>query len=145
MIRILREEIQALDFSRRSLRFFGWLVGGVLLVIAAALLFSRDWSGDWAIYILSTVGAALLSLGFVAPTVLKPVYLVWMTLAVVLGFIMTRIILTIVFFFVVTPIGLALRMMGRDPLNRKPDPTVDTYWIEKTYPDESRARLKKYY
>lgn len=145
MIRILREEIQALDLSRRSLRSFGRLVGGVLIVIAAALLFSRDWNASWAIYILSAVGAALVSLGFVAPTVLKPVYVVWMTLAVVLGFIMTRIILTIVFFLVVTPIGLVLRMMGRDPLNRKPDPTVDTYWIEKTYPDESRTRLKKYY
>lgn len=145
MIRILREEIQALDFSRRSLRSFGWVVGGVLIAIAGVLLFSRDWSGSVAIYILSAVGAALVVLAFAAPTALKPVYLVWMTLAVVLGYIMTRVILTLVFFLVVTPIGAVLRMAGRDPLTRKPDPSLDTYWIEKSYPEDSRSRLEKYY
>lgn len=84
-------------------------------------------------------------LGAAIPAVLKPIYSVWMALAVVLGFIMTRVILTIVFYLVVTPIGLIMRAVGRDPLDRKLDSNASSYWLEKTYRDESAARLEKYY
>ena len=79
------------------------------------------------------------------PVILKPVYRVWMTLAVVMGFIMTRVILSVVYYLVMTPIGLAMRLFGKDPMHRRIDPEASSYWIEKSYDDESPERLEKYY
>jgi hypothetical protein len=58
---------------------------------------------------------------------------------------MTRVILTLVFFLVVTPIGLVMRMIGKDPLTKGADESADTYWIPRTYPTRDRSRLLKYY
>ena len=59
-----------------------------------------------------------------------------MTLAFVLGFIMAHVILTLFFFLIVTPIGLAARLFGKDFLNRKRDTHATTYWI----PREARRK-----
>lgn len=141
----LWQEIKAIDTGRKALRSFGWLVGAVLLGIAAFLWWRHDWTPTTATYVLAGLGAALVVLGTLAPVVLRPLYRVWMALALVLGFIMTRVILTLVFYLLVTPIGLALRLFGKDSMHRKLDPEASSYWIEKEYIDASKARLEKYY
>lgn len=91
------------------------------------------------------LGTTLAVLGLTVPMLLKPVYRVWMALAVVLGFIMTRVILTIVYYLIITPIGLLMRVFGKDPMQRRLDPDAPSYWIKKTYTDASKERLEKYY
>lgn len=145
MIKILWDEIRSIDTSRKALRSFGLLVGGVVLAIAAVVLWRKGWSPGMAVYVLSGIGGMLVLLGATIPLALKPIYTAWMALAVVLGYIMTRVILTLVFYLVVTPIGLIMRAVGRDPLSRKLDPEAPSYWLEKTYQDDSAARLEKYY
>ena len=105
----------------------------------------NDWTMTTATTVLGALGAALIVLGLTVPVLLKPVYRVWMALAVVLGFVMTRVILTVVYYLIMTPIGLIMRLLGKDPLHRRLDPGASSYWIEKTYPDESKERLEKYY
>lgn len=145
MIKIIWDEILSVDTSRKSLRSFGLVVGGVLLAIAAVVFWRSGWAAGTAVYVLGSIGGILVLLGAVLPTVLKPAYMVWMGLAVVLGYIMTRVILTIVFYLVVTPIGILMRVFGRDPLDRKLEPNAPTYWRDKEYDDDRRARLEKYY
>ncbi len=145
MIKILWDEIRSVDSSRKALRSFGILVGGVVLAVAVFVLWKSGWKPGTAVYILAGVGGALMLLGATAPRVLKPVFLVWMALAVVLGYVMTRVILTVVFYAVVSPIGLIMRAVGRDPLERRLDPDAKSYWLEKTYPHNSPKRLEKYY
>ena len=58
---------------------------------------------------------------------------------------MTRVLLTLVFALVMLPIGLVLRLVGKDLLDRRLDPAADSYWKPKTYADDSPARLEKYY
>ncbi len=142
---ILWQEIKEVDTSKKALRSFGWVVGGVLLVIAAVVWWRNDFALTTAAYVLGSLGAALVVLGLAAPVVLKPVYRVWMALAVVLGFIMTRVILSVVYYLVMTPIGLAMRLFGKDPMHRRIDPDAASYWIEKSYDDESPERLERYY
>ena len=142
---ILWQEIKEIDTSKKALRSFGWVVGGVLLVIAAVVWWRNDFALTTATYVLGSLGGALLVLGLTVPVVLKPVYRVWMALAVVMGFIMTRVILSVVYYLVMTPIGLALRLFGKDPMHRRIDPEASSYWIEKSYDDESPERLEKYY
>ena len=141
----LWHEIKAVDTSKKALRSFGRVVGGVLLIIAAVVWWRNDFTLTTAASVLGGLGTALVLLGLIVPVVLKPVYRVWMALAVVLGFIMTRVILTAVYYLIMTPIGLIMRLLGKDPLHRRPDPNTASYWIPKTYPDESKERLEKYY
>ena len=144
-MRVLWQEIKAVDTSKKALRSFGWVVGGVVLIIAAVVFWRNDWTLTTAAYVLGGIGGALVVLGLTVPVVLKPIYRVWMALAVVLGFIMTRVILSIVYYFIMTPIGLIMRLVGKDPMHCRLDAKATSYWIEKSYDDDSPERLEKYY
>lgn len=145
MLRLIRDEIREIDSSPQALRSFGLTVGAVLLVIAIVVVWRSGWTPASASYALGGAGAALIILGVAFPRILKPVHLGWMTLALVLGFIMTRVVLTAVFYLAVMPTGLVLRLLGKDPLHRRIDPEASTYWIPKAYDDPSPSRLEKYY
>ena len=94
-------------------RSFGISVGGVLLLVAAYMVWrERVAAAAWA----GGIGAALVTLGLTAPTLLKWPSLVWWKFALALGYVNARIILTIAFVIVLTPIGLIWRVIGRDPL-----------------------------
>lgn len=144
MLNGLWKEFREIDTSRRALRSFGTLVGSVLLGLGFIAAWKHDWSTTAVFLWLIGIGCVLVVTGLTVPTVLKPVYRMWMGLAVVLGFMMTRIILTIVFYFVITPTGLLLRLFGKDPLRRAWMPDA-TYWLEKTHDDASPQRLERYY
>lgn len=145
MIQSILTDLRALDTGRKALRSFGLVVGAVLLALALLVTWRQGWAPGTAAYTLAGIGAALVLLGLVAPPVLRPLYRVWMALAFVLGFVMTRVLLTTVFALVVIPTGLLLRLAGRDPLQRKRDPNARTYWIRKEPTDTSPERLEKYY
>ena len=69
-----------------------------------------------------------LGLGVFAANLLKPVYIFWMRFAYILAWINTRVILTIVFFFIFTPMGIILRLFRKDPLRRSFNKTSKSYW-----------------
>ena len=75
------------------------------------------------------IAAAFLAVGILAPPVLRPVEMVWMKLAAVLGFVMTNVILTLVYLLILTPIGLVMRIMGKKFLNLRFDRGQKSYWI----------------
>jgi hypothetical protein len=111
--------------SRTELRNFGLLVGSVALLLG----------GWWRVrdilpipsWIALLFGAALLLFAFAAPSSLRLVHHYWMALGEAVSFVMTRVILLVVFFFVVTPIGLVRRLLGADPLRRR-GPRASSYW-----------------
>ncbi|HEU4886793.1 MAG TPA: SxtJ family membrane protein [Thermoanaerobaculia bacterium] len=113
------------ELSRRTITSFALIVSGALLAIAAY----QRWRGaqPWVVIALVSIAAVLSLLSAVAPRSLHPVYRGWMRVGEVLGWINTRIILTLVFFLVVTPIGLLMRLFGRSPIA-----TVkrDSYWTD---------------
>lgn len=104
------KKIDRPNFKERS---FGVSVGGFLLLVAAALW----WRGRITnAEILGGVGAVLVVLGLTAPRLLKYPSAVWWKFAMILGHVNARIILTIAFLVVLTPIALIWRLIGRDPL-----------------------------
>lgn len=140
-------EIRELKPTVSDFRKTGWTVGIVLLGIAAVLA-GLHWrrTGDFQLQpILTAIGAVLVVLGTIAPKLLRPFYWAWMGLAVVLGFFMSRVILTIFFFLVIVPVGLVFKVIGRDALHRKLDRSAATYWIDKEYLIEDRTRLEKFF
>ena len=101
------------NFKERS---FGISVGGVLTAIAAVVA----WRGrsDRAV-VLAGIGVTLVVLGLLAPRLLKYPSMLWWKFATVLGYVNARIILTIAFAIVLTPVGMMWRLIGKDPLARK--------------------------
>jgi len=96
--------------SRKELRNFGLLVGGVFSVIGLWPMLVRGQAlRGWA----AVVGLLLVVGGAFVPRVLSPFYRVWMGIGHVLGWVNTRVLLGILFYGMLTPIGMALRYMGK--------------------------------
>ncbi len=143
MMQRLWHDIRELPSDRKALRSFGLTIGSVCLLAAAGVaVLSATWRAAW---ILGIVGTSLVALGLLTPRVLRPVQYPWMALAIVLGYLMTNVLLTIVFFLVVTPTGLLMRLFGRDPMQRNLDRNAETYWIPKQYDAHATEQLTKYH
>ena len=119
------EEIRNIKSGKKELRQFGTTVGIILALLGGLLLFR----GKVYYFYFFFFGAALLCLGLVAPTLLKPVQKIWMTLAVSIGWVMTRVILSLLFYLVATPIGILAKLFGKRFLDIRFDKNVDSYWI----------------
>lgn len=118
------EEIKNIKRTNKDILNFGLLIGGIIAVIGFITVFYNSPAFTYLI----PIGFTIAALGFIAPIILKPFYLVWMTLAVLLGFVSTRVILTVLFYLIITPIGLVSKMFGKDPMERKIDKTSKSYW-----------------
>jgi Saxitoxin biosynthesis operon protein SxtJ len=121
----------------KELRNFGLIVGGVFTVIGLWPLVVRgDSPRIWA----ASIGGALIGLGVVYPASLKQVHRVWMKIGHVLGFINTRIILGIIFYGLITPMGVVRRMFGKDSMHRALVPDANTYRVVR--PPRPRFHMK---
>jgi len=110
----------------KQCRSFGLLVGGIFGVIGLWPSIFRGQSPRlWAILFAGT----LLLLAVLLPKSLTPVYRIWMVIGQALGWINTQILLGVVFYGLLTPLGLAMRILGKDPLHRQFDPNSDSYRV----------------
>ena len=125
---LLGDEYQKLDQSPRALRRFGVTVGSILLALGGIMLW-RHRAAGWPLVSIATV---LLLIAAFVPAALRYVYLAWMTLALVLGWFVTRILLMLVFFLVVTPIGLLQRLFGKRALEFGFKSDEISYWRPRT-------------
>lgn len=112
--------------SKKELRKFGLVMAAALAVVSVILLL-RGFAA-WK-YTVGAGGFFLLT-GLTVPGLLAPVEWVWMKFAHGLGFVMTNILLTLVFFTGVTLTGLFMRLLGRRPLNLDINREQDSYWVE---------------
>tara|TARA_Y100001935_G_scaffold250594_1_gene250987 strand:- start:934 stop:1347 length:414 start_codon:yes stop_codon:yes gene_type:complete len=133
------EEIKNIKKGEKEVRIFGITIGIILLVVAGFLLYKEKDSFPSFIYI----AGSFISLGFLIPIVLKPIYLAWMIFAVILGWFMTRIILSLLFFLVVTPTGLLIKMMGKDLLELKKQEVQGSYWNVRDSNKEQNQNYEK--
>ncbi len=134
----MMDEIPALD--KQGLRKFGLTTGVIIVILFVAFfpwLFESPELPVWP----WVLAAALWVPALLFPLVLRPVYKGWMKVGLVLGWVNTRIILGILFYLLIFPIGLMLRLAGKDPLARKFDETARSY--RKKSEDIDRDRLEK--
>lgn len=117
--------------SPQELRKFGLLTGLLLIVFFCGLI---PWIWSFSPPLWPLIAAGVLGLpAIVFPKALSPVYKVWMAFAGVLGWINTRIILSLIFYLVFLPIGLIMRLF-RDPMHRSLDSSADSYRVESQPP-----------
>lgn len=113
--------------TNKQLRQFGLVVATGLSVVAGISWYRGHTTAP---LILGSVAAVLLLFGLVYPPALAPVEKVWIRFGNLLAWVNTRIILTLLFALVVTPIGAVARLF-RDPLNRRFSDGEGTYWLPK--------------
>ena len=117
------DELKNIKLANKDFKSFGFIIGIILSLFGLFLFYKQI---DYFIYFVS-VGSTFLTLGLIAPKILKPIYVVWMTLAVVIGWIMTRLILSVLFYSVITGIAILTRIIGKDFLNLKIN-NNESYW-----------------
>ena len=118
------EEIKIIKSEKGDLRKFGITVGILLIIIPGFLL----WKEKESFQIFLTIGIILIVFGTTIPFTLKPIYWVWMIIATILGWVMTRVILSILFYIIVTPIGLIARLLGKQFIELQWNKESSTYW-----------------
>jgi hypothetical protein len=112
--------------SVRTLRNFGLLVGGIFAAIGLWPLVVRGAPPRAS----ALIAAGLLVLpAIICPRSLAPVYRGWMAVGHVLGWVQTRLVLGLLFYLVVTPVGLIRRRFAADPMRRRLDPAADSYRV----------------
>ena len=127
------------DFSRHDVvrggsdRAFGLIVGGLSLLIGGWQWIS---SGTVALGsgLLLVVGIALVALALTAPRLLGPLNRLWIKLGLTLNRLVSPLVLGLLFYTTVTPIGLIIRLAGKDPLRLALDRSAESYWIERRPP-----------
>lgn len=129
-----------LDPSPRALRAFALTVGGALLLLAGWLAWG---GGAPAASLPAGAGLLLAAAGLLFPARLRLLHRGWMALALALGWVVSRLVLTALFLLVVTPLGLAARLSGRRFLELRPDRRARTYWIPR--PPDRRDDFTKMY
>ena len=121
--------------QRVDLRKFGLVMAAVLGLVSGYLWYKDAMDPAQVIF---SVAAGFLIVGLVLPVVLTPIYFPWMWLARILAFVNTHLLLGFVFYTLFTFIGLGMRLLGRDPLDRKILPDSDSYWQRRESPLLSR-------
>ena len=118
------EEIRNIKSGKKELRNFGFTIGIVLLLIAGVLFYKNN-----NLFIsFAYIAGVIIVLGFLFPQLLKPIYFIWMIFAVVIGWIMTRLILSILFFVIISIIRLIAGIFGKSFLELNISKDSKSYW-----------------
>ena len=121
---MLKEEIKFIDKSDEAVKKTGISVGVVLILISLLL-----WYLSKASYVyFSIIGGLFVILALIAIPILRPFHKLWMMLALLMGFVMSRVILTMLYYLVLTPIGLLAKIVGKKFIPLGFDKSATTYW-----------------
>lgn len=134
------QDLKEIKSTRKELREFG-IVMAVFFGILTALLW---WKHKNFLPMLSPA-VFFAIFGFFIPTALKPLQKAWMGFAAVIGWFMTRLILAVLFFLVLTPLSLISRLTGKKYLNLKFRTSEPSYWLPKSFETISKERYEKQY
>lgn len=126
--------------TKKELRKFGIVMTIAFGVVGGILI----WKGRFAGNYLFILAAFFLLSALLSPRILNPIERVWMKVAEIISMVMTRVILILTFYLVITPVGLLLRVMRKDLLQITFEPGRKSYW-EKVEEDGPCSRPEKPY
>lgn len=127
-------------YSEKELKKFG-LIWTTIMSLISVYLFFRGKNFLFT----GLTGVVFLGISFIAPRLLTGFYRIWMKFSLITSFIFTKIILSLVFWLVLTPIGLIGRLMGKQFLFIKKTGSEQTYWhpYASLNPEEKKNRFER--
>lgn len=142
VIQEIRDEIRA---ARRVPSSRDLTILAALFLVLPGLMgaYQLLWKGSGSGWTWIIAGVVLAACRLIPP-LFRAIYSFWIGFSIVLGYFVSRILLTLVFLIAVTPTGLIMRALGKDPMERKLDPSAATYWQRKEQePDPSIERYER--
>lgn len=128
--------------STRDLRIFA--VGQVLFFAFLATAIVRRGGSPELAGILVGVSSVAGLVGTIKPSLVRPIYAGWMIAVFPIGWCVSHLLLGMVFWLVIVPLGLALRCCGVDPLERRTDKHRKTYWTKRPQPPAPSRYFRKF-
>lgn len=132
------------DFKtgKKDIRLFSNIVPLALIAWGTYLGFCHGWGGrsEWILY---ATAVLIFFWGMISPFTLKPVYIGWMYLTRCFAWVLTTLVLGLVFYIGFTVIGFLMRLFGKDPLNRKIDRSAVSCWNRRPRSAPEREHYKK--
>lgn len=126
-----------------QLKQFGWIALIGFPLVGAMLHWISGVSID-LIWILAIVGVVTFGLTMIQPKLILPLYVTLMVVSFPIGFVLSWVLMAVVFFGLFTPVGLLFRLFGRDPLQKYPDSGVESYWHVRGAAREPSSYFKLY-
>jgi saxitoxin biosynthesis operon SxtJ-like protein len=116
------------------------------LTVAVVLLGIAAWNlyrgRTTVVFIFGALGAALVVAGLLVPPAARAFHTAWMRLAVLLGHVNSRVLLTLMYYLAITPYGIVTRLVGRDPLRRR-GAGQGSYWVERKTTRQTREQFER--
>jgi hypothetical protein len=116
------------SIDRKELKQFAIILGIVLLILAG-LNWWREHTSVAVVMAVSAMASELIAL--IRPVLIKPIFIVLTTIAKGIGWFNTRLLLSLVFYGLMTPIGLIMRLLRKDLIDQKINKNASTYWHER--------------
>ena len=127
------------DLQGSSDRSFGFVFTGFCALVGGVKLYTGH---DWALYWFGA-SAAFLAAALLAPQILGPLNRLWMKFALLLYAVMNPLTMAMLFFLVVTPIGIVMRLAGKDFLRKRLEPEAPSYWLPRDPPGPAPESMKQ--
>ena len=136
----MTENMKKKETTKKDLRQFGLVLALILGLIGYLQLRKGHVNVyPWLCY----AGGMSLIFGILLPGVLKPVFIVFTHVAHAIGWFNTRVILILVYYLILTPIGLLMRVFGKDILDQRLDGDASSYWIKRSRSRADKISLEK--
>jgi hypothetical protein len=126
------------DVKQGSDRAFGLVFTGFFALVGLWPLFKGEEARGWAL----GIALAFLVVALIRPSLLKPLNRLWFLFGLLLHKIVSPLVMGLLFFVTVTPIGLLMRLFGKDPLRLKMEPEAESYWIKREPPGPETGGMK---
>ena len=136
---MILEEIKNIKSEKRDLRNFGITFCIILGILGTALW----WKEKDTYTIFLTLSAVFLFFGLVLPSLLRPLQKAWMVFAVILGWFMTRLILSVLFYIVFTITRFIAMAFGKKFLDLKMDKSRKSFWVAREKKKFSKSNYEK--
>ena len=125
-------DLSTIQSTPHDLKKFGLIIGGLFLLLCGAAFWNVWWS-DELLFAIGLFGIFLVLAGMLFPKQLIVIHRWWMSFAIVLGSVVSRVILFFVFFLIVTVISLAARIVGKKFYREHHDRRQTSYWIQRDH------------
>jgi hypothetical protein len=131
-----------LNPSQRELRTFSVCLAAFLAIVAW-IVGRRTGSVEAAVIILG-VGVLSGTCGLIWPRLMRPLFIGLMIVNYPIGWVVTHVIMAVIFYLVVTPVGVIMRLTGRDPMERTFDRSAKTYWKPRRPPTDTGRYFRQF-
>lgn len=129
--------------SAKDLRQFAGIWFPLFCALVGFILW-RKFHLQTAAIVLWCIGAAIAVAGLAIPALIKPVFIGLMYVTMPIGLVVSYLLLGILYYLVITPIGLVMKLMGRDTMTRKLDPAAATYWVQRPQITDNERYFRQY-